>query len=558
MRIGISVKWTLSSVLIVILVVGVYTFILLKDTQRSVDSETERIERIQNNALDELGAQTTKTVSLPASSLMFDNDLEGLKGLLAPIVAHRESSDESYTAVYASIIAPNGRVWVTVAHPRIRSFQMAGKTYYDRDGGDGEAVEIDASYVEKLTKGEQSGIAYEDTQRHVVREDGSVGEVDIRQYAVAIEPKDAAEDEGRDRVQGYLIVGYSTEGLHEVIQQIKADGDARKNAALQYAFTLALVAVFAGIVIACIQAFFVTRNLKLLSKAASQIASGDLSVRSHVQSHDEVGQLGDQFNAMADRVQALMHETEQKAMLEKEVDIARSIQTTLLPPCGFAECGPLQLNGFFQPASECGGDFWSYNRLPDGSVLLTIGDVTGHGVPSAMITACAKSALDTLLSMSMLQQLNLSQIVASLNVAICQTAKRTLFMTFQAVRVSADGRMAEIVNAGHNFPLLVRQGEVKGIVVRGERLGDNPKAHYDSLRFDLMQDDMFLLYTDGVTEYLNASGAEYGEKRLRKVIATLGQCDVNTAMNYFWSDFTQFCADAPQNDDITLLFTKVV
>ena len=75
--------------------------------------------------------------------------------------------------------------------------------------------------------------------------------------------------------------------------------------------------------------------------------------------------------------------------------------------------------------------------------------------------------------------------------------------------------MAEIVNAGHNFPLLVRLGEVKGIVVRGERLGDNPTARYESIHFDLMQGDMLLLYTDGVTEYLNAAGAEYGEKRLR-------------------------------------------
>lgn len=157
-----------------------------------------------------------------------------------------------------------------------------------------------------------------------------------------------------------------------------------------------------------------------------------------------------------------------------------------------------------------------------------------------------------------MQQFSLSQIVASLNVAICQTAKRTLFMTFQAIRISSDGHMAEIVNAGHNFPLLVRLGEVKGIVVRGERLGDNPTARYESIHFDLMQGDMLLLYTDGVTEYLNAAGAEYGEKRLRKVIATLGKCDVNTAMEYFWSDFTQFCGEAPQNDDITLLFTKVV
>ena len=558
MRIGISLKWTLSSILLVIMVVLAYTYIMRNDTEESVTQETARIQGIQNNALDGLGAQTTKTVSLPASSLMFDNDLEGLRGLLNPIVAEREAKDESYIAVYASIIAPDGRVWVTVANPQIERFDIAGKTFFDRSQEDGDGMRVEKSYVDELAKNIKNNKTSEDTKRHIVRKGGSQSEADIRQYAVAIEPKRTDEDADRGDVQGYLIVGYSTEGLHKVIQKIKDDGQARLTSAVSRALWIAVFSIIVGIIIAGIQAVFVTRNIKLLTRAATQIASGDLSIRSHIKSRDEVGQLGDQFNVMADRVQILMHETEQKAMLEKEVDIARSIQTTLLPPCGFAKCGPLELNGFFQPASECGGDFWCYNRLPDGSVLLTIGDVTGHGVPSAMITACAKSALDTLLSMSSMQQFSLSQIVASLNVAICQTAKRTLFMTFQAIRISSDGHMAEIVNAGHNFPLLVRLGEVKGIVVRGERLGDNPTARYESIHFDLMQGDMLLLYTDGVTEYLNAAGAEYGEKRLRKVIATLGECDVNTAMKYFWSDFTQFCGEAPQDDDITLLFTKVV
>lgn len=562
MRVGISLKWTLSSILIVMMVVGAYTLIMRSDTQESVNQETARIKTIQDNALNGLGAQTTKTVSLPASSLMFDNDLEGLRGLLNPIVAEhqtpdgQDSQDESYIAVYASIVAADGRVWVTVANPRIERFEMNGKTYFDRSAEDGEPVKLDKALLKELAKDVRRDISYKDTTRHVERADGTKGDIDIRQYAAAIEPK-RTDDGERGEIQGYLIVGYSTEGLHAVIQKISDEGEARKSVALNRALWLAAIAVIAGMVIAGIQAVFVTRNIKLLTKAATQIASGDLSVRSHIKSRDEVGQLGAQFNVMADRVQILMHETEEKAMLEKEVDIARSIQTTLLPPCGYAECGPLRLNGFFQPASECGGDFWCYNRLPDGSVLLSIGDVTGHGVPSAMITACAKSALDTLLNTLSVQQFSLPQVIASLNAAICQTAKRTLFMTFQAIRVSADGRTAEIVNAGHNFPLLVRMGEVRGIVVRGERLGDNPAARYESMRFDLMSGDMLLLYTDGVTEYLNASGAEYGEKRLRKVIAQLGECDVNTVMNYFWSDFTQFCGSAPQNDDITLLFSKV-
>ena len=152
MRIGISLKWTLSSILLVIMVVLAYTYIMRNDTEESVTQETARIQGIQNNALDGLGAQTTKTVSLPASSLMFDNDLEGLRGLLNPIVAEREAKDESYIAVYASIIAPDGRVWVTVANPQIERFDIAGKTFFDRSQEDGDGMRVEKSYVDELAK----------------------------------------------------------------------------------------------------------------------------------------------------------------------------------------------------------------------------------------------------------------------------------------------------------------------------------------------------------------------------------------------------------------------
>lgn len=554
MRIGIAIKLTLSSIFIVILIVCVYAFITIRDTQASVDQETERIQRIQYEALDLLGAQTARTVSLPASSLMYDNDLAGLRGLLAPIVADR-AAQKNYTALYAAIIAPDGHVWATVVNDRIDKLEMVGTTFFDRRTDTPQPVQIDGKYLEPFKAAKMGDIAAENLTHKIQIRGGKTSETGVRQYAAVIHPKDM--ETGAEEAQGYLVIGYDIDGLRAEIQAIRDKGALRKTEALNHAILLAIAAVIVGLFIAGLQGVLITRNIKKLSKAASQIASGDLSVRSHIRSSDEIGQLGQQFNAMADRVQILMRETEQKAMLEKEVDIARSIQTTLLPAEGYAQCGIVSLNGIFKPASVCGGDFWSYNRLPDGSTLLTIGDVTGHGVPSAMITACAKSALDTLLSVAGVGQFNLSQVVACLNSAICQTAKRTLFMTFQAVRVSADGRSAEIVNAGHNFPLLIHQGEVKGVVVRGDRLGDNPQTQYQSLRIPLNAGDMFLLYTDGLTEYQNAAGAEYGEKRLRKAIAPLAACDVTAAMQYLWNDFSSFCGNAPQNDDITLLFARI-
>src|SRR5690606_18202755 len=120
----------------------------------------------------------------------------------------------------------------------------------------------------------------------------------------------------------------------------------------------------------------------------------------NVRSSDEIGELGAHFDVMADRVQALLVETQQKAMLEKELDIARMIQETLLPQPGLTRHHGISFAGFFRAASVCGGDFWQYNELDDARVVLSVGDVTGHGVPSAMISAAAKSSLDTLVSVS--------------------------------------------------------------------------------------------------------------------------------------------------------------
>ena len=379
MRIGISIKWTLSAVLIVILVVSVYAFFTNKDTQESVDRETDRIRRIQYEALDQLGAQTTKTLSLPASSLMYDNDRAGLQGLIEPIISKTDATnDASYSAVYATIIAPEGRVWVASVNDNISRLNMADTTYYDRTREVTTVESVSAEFLKDLKKDN----APKDVVRKVVTKSNEAIDMAIRQYIVPIRGRNDGDSDVDQEVQGYIVIGYSIEGLEKEIRAIQELGETRKSESLERSIFLALLAILIGGLISGIQSFMITRNIKKLTHAANQIASGDLSVRSTIHSHDEIAQLSDQFNVMADRVQVLMAETEQKAMLEKEVDIARSIQATLLPPAGYAECGRVSLNGFFQPASTCGGDFWSYNLLPNHSVLLTIGDVTGHGVPS--------------------------------------------------------------------------------------------------------------------------------------------------------------------------------
>lgn len=541
MKFSIGLKWTATAVFLVILVVGVYAFMTIRDASSDVERQTERLTRIQEEALDQVGSSTTRYLSLPASSLMYNNDLSGLSGLLGPVV---EKSGGNSGAIYVAIFAPEGRVWVVEASGEIESFEMGGESFFDTRKDERFSENMPEDALGSLVKVE----GHRDVLRKLVR-GGKEQEISVREYVSSIT--------GSSELQGYILIAYSLEGLKDELASIRADGEAKKGATLERSIWLALMAIVLGIVVAVVQSMAVSRNIKNLSKVASQIAQGDLSVRSSVRSRDEIGQLGEQFNVMADRVQALMAETEQKASLEKELDIARSIQSTLLPNPGNARCGRFDLNGYFQPASVCGGDFWSYKMLPDGSALLTMGDVTGHGVPSAMITASAKSGLDTLIHMWD-ARMTLSSIMEELNKTICETARSNLFMTFLAMRLSSDGGVLEVSNAGHNFPLLMRGSEVRAVVARGQRLGDNPQARYETVKVDVARGDSLLIFTDGITEYVDGGGVEYGEKRLRRLFQEYGAHDVNTVMGGILADFQRFSASASPTDDITLMVAKIV
>ena len=91
MRIGISIKWTLSAVLIVLIVIVVYAYFTTSDLQKTVERETDRIKRIQYDALDQIGSKTTLYISFPASNFIYDNDKAGLETLLSSVVENQDN-----------------------------------------------------------------------------------------------------------------------------------------------------------------------------------------------------------------------------------------------------------------------------------------------------------------------------------------------------------------------------------------------------------------------------------------------------------------------------------
>src|SRR5262249_36898749 len=304
----------------------------------------------------------------------------------------------------------------------------------------------------------------------------------------------------------------------------------------------------------------ISKPIRLLARGADEIARGHLEKRVPVASSDEIGLLGENFNYMADRLVVLLRETAEKATLEKGLEVARAIQDALVPPGETVDRPVVKLVGFFQPATQCGGDWWTYHDLQDGKVLVVIGDVTGHGVPSAMITAAAKAACDTVRAITN-DNLTVTYLLEILNRAIYESAKRKFVMTCFASIIDPKTRTITYANAGHNFPYLYRvtdgKGEFGSLMTRGNRLGDLQESRYTSRPTALHPGDVLIWDTDGIVECENETGEEYGEKRFRSAIRKAAHLDPAEMRETVVGESLSFFGDRARKDDITMVFARV-
>jgi serine phosphatase RsbU (regulator of sigma subunit) len=255
-----------------------------------------------------------------------------------------------------------------------------------------------------------------------------------------------------------------------------------------------------------------------------------------------------------------MRETAEKATLEKELEVARTIQETLVPSSDTLDRNYIKLAGYFQPATQCGGDWWTSHDLSGDRVLVVIGDVTGHGVPSAMITAAAKAACDVARAVTN-DDLTVTYLLELMNRAIYESAKRKFVMTCFASIIDPKARTITYANAGHNFPYLYRavngQGQFGCLMTRGNRLGDLVESKYQAKQMELLAGDVLVWYTDGIVECENDKGEEYGEKRFRAAIRRAADMDPAEMRESIVRAAGQFFGERARKDDITLVLGRV-
>lgn len=191
--------------------------------------------------------------------------------------------------------------------------------------------------------------------------------------------------------------------------------------------------------------------------------------------------------------------------MDAELDQARRIQKRLLPH-GPLTCGPVRIEGYNQASTEVSGDYFDYFRLDDGRIGFVIADVTGHGLPAALLMANLQSALRVALTVDH----DLADIAQKLNRLIHDNTDASAFITGIFGTIQPDAGTMEFVNAGHPLPVIFQNGRIVDVEnLNGLPLGIETDETYGVYRFSEPLDAL-LCYTDGVSEAANTDGKLLG------------------------------------------------
>jgi phosphoserine phosphatase RsbU/P len=321
---------------------------------------------------------------------------------------------------------------------------------------------------------------------------------------------------------------------------------------------IGIFGVFLMIILVMLIARRITAPLHALSAAAVEIARGDLDTRlPSIQTGDEIGTLARSFEgmrlALKDYIKHLTETTAAKERIESELKIARNIQMSFLPKT----FPPLQgknrfeISARIEPAREIGGDLYDYSLIDDDHLFFAVGDVSDKGIPAALFMAVTKTLLKGIAESGM----DPSEILNRSNQELCGENDSMMFVTVFCGILDLRTGLLKYSNAGHEPPIIVRrdcQPEFLPLP-EGFLLGVEEGSRYETRDIELEPGDRLIVYTDGVTEAVNASGKLYSSEILIETVRYCSLLSTEGISQEILESVKRFSSGISQSDDITVL-----
>jgi sigma-B regulation protein RsbU (phosphoserine phosphatase) len=306
----------------------------------------------------------------------------------------------------------------------------------------------------------------------------------------------------------------------------------------------------------------ITGSVHGLFQGTERLRLGDLGHRIPIRSRDQLGELAESFNAMTANIETLLEQAAEKRRLEEELRIAREIQMSLLPRQAAPMTG-LAMAALCVPAREVGGDYYDFFVLGPRRLGLLVADVAGKGTSAALYMAELKGLM---LSLSQIHE-SPRHLLIEVNRIIAANLDSRSFITMTYAVVDLDRRSLTYARAGHT-PLIHRtvaspaqarlvapSGMVVGLQLDG--LEHRFAELLEEVTVPLVDGDVFLLYTDGLSEAMNAEGDLFSEERLRMLVEEHGGLGSDGLRERIVRDVEAHVAGADPHDDMTLIVVTV-
>jgi serine phosphatase RsbU (regulator of sigma subunit) len=257
------------------------------------------------------------------------------------------------------------------------------------------------------------------------------------------------------------------------------------------------------------------------------------------------------------QVEAALREAEikrQVEQLEHDLGVARSIQQSLLPT-GTPQIDGFEIAGWNQPADQTGGDFYDWQVLPDGKLLVALGDVTGHGIGPALLAAVCRAYARA----NFTPERGLLTAMERVNSALSKDLGDGRFVTFVAVICTPGGSHVELLSAGHGplFVYWLSEDRFDAMSAQGLPLGLLPDLASEPPKVLYFQPgDLLVLTTDGFFEWANTSDEQFGMKRMEETIRASREKPAAEIIADLYMAVIEFSEGTKQDDDLTAVVIK--
>jgi sigma-B regulation protein RsbU (phosphoserine phosphatase) len=307
----------------------------------------------------------------------------------------------------------------------------------------------------------------------------------------------------------------------------------------------------------------ITGAIHELFEGTQRVQREEFSHRVHVPSRDQFGALATSFNQMTERIEELLEQKVEKDRLEQELQIARDIQTSLLPS------EPLRIDGIAvaaacRPAREIGGDYCDFFPIDHRRIGILVADVSGKGASAALYMAELKGLV---LALSKTHD-SPRRLLGEVNRILSQHLGRSSFITMSYAVLDLDARTLTHARAGHtplihlrakeSFPrtrLLAPEGLVLGVRMESVLVRFDQMLKEQTIALD--PGDIVVMFTDGVSEAMNDIRDLYGEDRLCLCVEQNAMLDPEALCDEIFESVREFADGAEQHDDMTMIVLKV-